>query len=124
MGWSDFSNGKRENLRFPNLPNDLIGRSLELIKGDIRDLEVCYEACDGVEYVLHQAALHPVPRSVEDPCATNEVNVKGRINILFAAKQKEIKRVVYASSSSVYGNSNHLPQFENQRRLPISPYAV
>lgn len=120
----NFSTGKRENLRFPNLPNDLVDRSLELIEGDIRDLEMCRKACDGVDYILHQAALRSVPRSIDDPCATNEVNVKGTLNILLVAKEKGVKRVVYASSSSAYGDSNHLPLVESQKPSPISPYAV
>src|SRR5579885_477997 len=71
----NFSTGKRENIKFPDLPNDIVDRSLELIEGDIRDLEVCRRACDGVDYVLHQAALRSVPKSLDDPGATNEVNV-------------------------------------------------
>src|SRR4029077_12359685 len=84
----NFETGKRENLRFPNLPNDLVGRSLELIEGDIRDLEMCREACDGVDYVIHQAALLSVPKSVNYPSVTNEVNVNGTLNVLLSAKEK------------------------------------
>ncbi len=120
----NFSTGKRENIKFPDLPNDIVDRSLELIEGDIRDLEVCRRACDGVDYVLHQAALRSVPKSLDDPGATNEVNVNGTLNVLLAAKEKGVRRVVYASSSSVYGDSNHLPQQEDQKPSPISPYAV
>lgn len=120
----NFSTGKRENLRFLDLPNHAVDRSLELIEGDIRDLEVCSKACDGVDYILHQAALRSVPKSVDDPCATNEVNVNGTLNVLLAAKEKSVKRVIYASSSSVYGDSDHLPQSEDQNPSPISPYAV
>jgi UDP-glucose 4-epimerase len=120
----NFSTGKWENLRLPDLSDELLGRSLEVVEGDIRDLETCREVCEGMDYVLHQAALRSVPKSVDDPCATNEVNVKGTLNILLAAKDKGVKRVVYASSSSVYGDSNHLPQVEGQNPSPISPYAV
>lgn len=120
----NFETGKRENLKFPNLPNDIGDRSLELIEGDIRDLEVCRKACDGVDYILHQAALLSVPKSVNYPAVTNEVNVNGTLNVLLAAKERGVKRVVYASSSSVYGDSNHLPQLEDQRPSPISPYGV
>jgi UDP-glucose 4-epimerase len=77
-----------------------------------------------VDYVLHQAALRSVPKSLDDPGATNEVNVNGTLNVLLAAKEKGVRRVVYASSSSVYGDSNHLPQQEDQKPSPISPYAV
>lgn len=120
----NFETGRRENLSFPNLSNDLLDRSLELIEGDIRDLEVCREACDGVNYVIHQAALTSVPKSINYPSATNEVNVNGTLNVLLAAKEKGVKRVVYASSSSVYGKSDHLPLQEDQKPFPISPYAV
>ncbi|MER3445990.1 MAG: LPS biosynthesis protein WbpP [Candidatus Dadabacteria bacterium] len=120
----NFETGKRENLRFPNLPNDTVDRSLELIEGDIRNLDVCREACDGMDYVLHQAALTSVPKSVNYPGVTNEVNVNGTLNVLLAAKEKGIKRVVYASSSSIYGKSDRLPLQEDQKPSPISPYAV
>jgi nucleoside-diphosphate-sugar epimerase len=120
----NFSTGNRDNLRFPDLPNGLVEHSLELIEGDIRDLDICREACDGVDYIFHQAALRSVPKSVDDPCATNEANVNGTLNLLLAAKDRGVKRFVYASSSSVYGDSNHLPQLEDQHPHPISPYAV
>jgi nucleoside-diphosphate-sugar epimerase len=120
----NFSTGKRENIKFSDLPDDIVDRSLELIEGDIRDLDICRKACDGVDYVLHQAALRSVPKSLDDPGATNEVNVNGTLNVLLAAKEKGVRRVVYASSSSVYGDSNHLPQQEDQKPSPISPYAV
>jgi UDP-glucose 4-epimerase len=120
----NFSTGKWENLRFSDMNNDHIDGSLEIIEGDIRNLETCHEACDGVDYILHQAALRSVPKSVDDPSATNDVNVQGTLNILLAAEEKGAKRVVYASSSSVYGSSDHLPQLEDQKPSPISPYAV
>ncbi|MGE5442973.1 MAG: SDR family oxidoreductase [Ignavibacteriales bacterium] len=120
----NFETGKRENLKFPNLPNDIGDRSLELIEGDIRDLEVCRKACDGVDYILHQAALLSVPKSVNYPAVTNEVNVNGTLNVLLAAKERGLKRVIHASSSSIYGKSDRLPLQEDQKPSPISPYAV
>jgi nucleoside-diphosphate-sugar epimerase len=120
----NFSTGKRENLQFASLSTDLLHQSLELIEGDIRDLNICRDACDGVDYVLHQAALRSVPKSVDDPCGTNEVNVNGTLNLLMAAREKKVKRMIYASSSSAYGDSKNLPELENQVPAPISPYAV
>lgn len=120
----NFSTGKRENLRFPQLPIDVVDSALDLIEGDVRDLEVCRLACDGVDYILHQAALRSVPKSIDNPSVTNQVNVSGTLNILLAAKEKGVKRVVYASSSSIYGDNNKLPELEDQAPYPISPYAV
>ena len=113
----NFSTGKRENI-LPFLDR------IELIEGDIRDYRVVREAVDGVDFILHQAALPSVPRSVKDPIMTNEVNVGGTLNILDAAKNAGVKRIVYASSSSVYGNSEILPKSEDMSPEPISPYAV
>jgi len=113
----NFSTGKKENI-LPFLDK------IDLIKGDIRDYRVVREAVDGVDFILHQAALPSVPRSIKDPIATNEVNVSGTLNILDAAKNTGVKRVIYASSSSVYGNSETLPKRENMIPEPISPYAV
>ena len=97
---------------------------IEFIQGDIRDLSVVREAVKDVDYVLHQAALPSVPRSVDDPIATNEVNVTGTLNVLVAARDAKVKRVVYASSSSAYGNSPVLPKREDMPANPISPYAI
>lgn len=94
------------------------------IEGDIRDLKTCLKATDGVDYVLHQAALGSVPRSIENPLATHETNSTGYLNVLEAAKRNQIKRVVYASSSSVYGDSKELPKQEDNFGVPLSPYAV
>jgi UDP-N-acetylglucosamine/UDP-N-acetylgalactosamine 4-epimerase len=96
----------------------------EFIRGDISNPETCLQACTDVDYVLHQAALGSVPRSVNDPLTSNHANVTGFINMLVAAKNKGVKRVVYASSSSVYGDSPHLPKVEDQTGNPLSPYAV
>jgi nucleoside-diphosphate-sugar epimerase len=119
----NFCAGKRENLDFIKQYNPS-AINYELIEGDIRDLHCCRQACKGVNFILHQAALRSVPRSIDDPSSTNEVNVGGTLNILLAASEAGVKRVVYASSSSVYGDSTILPQSEAQIPSPISPYAV
>jgi UDP-N-acetylglucosamine 4-epimerase len=98
--------------------------NLEIIDGDICSIDDCNKACAGIDYVLHQAALGSVPRSVENPIATNKVNVDGFLNMLVAARDAKVKRFVYASSSSVYGDSKILPKVENQIGNPLSPYAV
>ncbi len=94
------------------------------IKGDICNLDDCHKACTGVDYVFHQAALGSVPRSIQNPIATHNVNATGFINILIAARDAKVKRVLYASSSSVYGDSKILPKVENQIGKQLSPYAV
>lgn len=98
--------------------------NLTIIEGDICSIEDCQHACSGIDYVLHQAALGSVPRSVENPIATNKVNVDGFLNMLVAARDAKVKRFVYASSSSVYGDSKILPKVETQIGNPLSPYAV
>jgi len=113
----NFSTGKRENLK-PCLDR------IELLEGDIRSYHIVREAVQGVEYILHQGALPSVPRSINDPITTNEVNVGGTLNILDAARDAGVKRVVYASSSSVYGANRELPKREEMMPQPISPYAV
>lgn len=113
----NFSTGKRENLAAS------VAR-IELIDGDITRYHTVREAMEGVEVVLHQAALPSVPRSVRDPLSSNEVNVTGTLNILYAAKDARVKRVVYASSSSVYGDTPELPKHEGMVPNPLSPYAV
>ncbi len=113
----NFSTGKRGNILA------FLDR-IELVEGDIRSYHIVREALYGVDFVLHQAALPSVPRSIKDPITTNEVNVAGTLNILDAAKNAGIKRLVYASSSSIYGTSASLPTKENMAPDPISPYAV
>ena len=113
----DFSNGRRENLT-------PFGARVESIQGDIRDLDACRRAVVGVEVVLHLAALGSVPRSVADPATSNEVNVTGTLNVLIAARDAKVKRLVYSSSSSVYGDNPTLPKHESLATAPISPYAV
>lgn len=95
-----------------------------LMEGDIRDLAICHKACANQDYVLHQAALGSVPRSINDPIASNDVNVSGFLNMLLAARDAEVKRFVYAASSSTYGDSEALPKIENKIGKPLSPYAV
>jgi UDP-glucose 4-epimerase len=115
----DFSTGKRENLIF-----DKEYASLEIVEGDIRYLAICQEAMKSMEHVFHQAALPSVQRSVEDPLGSNAVNSGGTLNILFAAREEKVKRVVYASSSSVYGDTPTLPKDEEMPSNPLSPYAL
>ncbi len=115
----DFSTGKRENLVF----NEAYP-SLEIIEGDIRDLSTCQKAVQGTEYVFHQGALPSVQRSVEDPETSNAVNAGGTLNILLAAREKGVKRVIYASSSSIYGDTPTLPKHEEMPSHPLSPYAL
>ncbi len=115
----DFSTGKRENLIF--------GRkytSSEIIEGDIRDFRTCQKAVKGIDYVFHQAALPSVQRSVEDPETSNAVNVGGTLNILIAARDARVTRVIYAASSSVYGDTPVLPKHEEMASHPLSPYAL
>ncbi len=115
----NFSTGKRENIE-PFLSNP----DFTLIEGDIRDRNTCATACVGVDYVLHQAALGSVPRSILDPVTTTEVNISGFVNMLFAAKEAKVRRFIYAASSSTYGDSKTLPKVEDQIGKPLSPYAI
>lgn len=115
----NFLTGKRENLIF-----DEAYSSLEIIEGNIRDLTVCQRATIDIEYVFHQAALPSVLRSVEDPLTSNSVNVEGTLNILLAARNAGVKRLIYASSSSVYGDTPTLPKHEEMPPNPLSPYAL
>jgi UDP-N-acetylglucosamine 4-epimerase len=115
----NFATGKKENLlaiiKNPNFT---------LLEGDIRNLETCHKAVKGVDYVLHQAALGSVPRSLKDPITSNEVNVSGFLNMLVAARDARVKRFVYAASSSTYGDSENLPKVEGIIGKPLSPYAI
>ncbi|UCG51902.1 MAG: SDR family oxidoreductase [Candidatus Latescibacterota bacterium] len=113
----NFSTGKQENL-------DPFRSECLLIEGDVRDADAVEEAVRGVDFVIHQAALASVPRSIDDPTSSNQVNVQGTLNLLLAAKKHEIKRFVYASSSSVYGDSETLPKAEEMPPNPKSPYAT
>lgn len=115
----NFSTGHKYNVE-PFLKNE----NFNLIEGDIRDLNTCRDAVDGVDYVLHQAALGSVPRSINDPITSNEVNVSGFLNMLVASRDANIKRFVYAASSSTYGDSEILPKVEDKIGKPLSPYAI
>lgn len=115
----NFSTGFRKNIE-PFLAN----KNFTLIEGDVRNRADCEKAVQGVDYVLHQAALGSVPRSIQDPATTNDVNVGGFVNMLFAAKEAGVQRFVYASSSSVYGDSAELPKVEERTGKPLSPYAI
>ncbi|MEI7482941.1 MAG: SDR family oxidoreductase [Elusimicrobiota bacterium] len=115
--FDNFSTGKKENLS-PFL------NKIQLVKGDIRNPEHLKKAMKGAAYVLHQAALRSVPRSVDNPVDSNEVNVTGTLNVLMAARDAGVRRLVYASSSSAYGDSRVFPQVETLATNPISPYAV
>src|SRR6187200_3581575 len=99
-------------------------QKFEFVQGDIRDYDVCLNACEGMDLISHQAALGSVPRSIKDPLTTNNVNITGTLNVFSAAKEKNIKRVVYAASSSTYGDHPGLPKIENKIGNPLSPYAV
>ena len=115
----NFSTGKRENIaHLQSNPN------FKLIEGDIRNLDDCQKACEGVDYILHEAALGSVPRSINDPITSNEVNVSGFLNMLVAARDAKVKRFVYAASSSTYGDSESLPKVEDKIGKPLSPYAI
>lgn len=115
----DLSTGKQENIDlFLDNPN------YTFIKGDIKDLEVCLKACEGVDYVLHQAAWGSVPRSLEMPLFYNKNNIEGTLNMLEAARQNGVKKFVYASSSSVYGDEPNLPKTEGREGNLLSPYAL
>lgn len=113
----NFVTGKRQNLIH------CLDR-IELLEGDIRDLETCRRVCEGVGFVLHQAALGSVPRSLEDPLTSHEVNVTGTLNMLLAARDAGVRRFVYAASSSTYGDHPGLPKVEDLIGQPLSPYAV
>ncbi len=120
----NFSTGRRENLEQADQWALEGGGSWELLEGDIRNAEICSEAIRGVNYVLHQAAMPSVKRSVLDPVASNAVNVSGTLNLLVAARDAKVSRFVFASSSSLYGESETLPKVESMAPAPISPYAL
>jgi UDP-N-acetylglucosamine/UDP-N-acetylgalactosamine 4-epimerase len=115
----NFATGKRENLE-----QALNNTNFTLIEGDIRKLEDCLKATKNVDYVLHQAALGSVPRSIKDPITSNDVNVSGFLNMLVAARDSRVKRFVFAASSSTYGDSESMPKIEDNIGKPLSPYAI
>ncbi len=115
--FDNFSTGKRENIaQFLD--------QIELFEGDLRNIDQLHQAVKGIDYILHQAALPSVPRSIENPKATHEVNATGTLNLLLVAKEEGVKRVVYASSSSIYGDNPLLPKVEEMEPKPLSPYAI
>ena len=113
----NFLTGKRENL-------EDIQDKIDFIEGDIRDFSLCREIIKGIDWVFHQAALPSVPRSVEEPRLSNEINVTGTLNLLTAAHESGVKKFIFASSSSVYGDNPNLPKKEDVLGQPLSPYAV
>ena len=125
VGLDNFSTGKRENLiDVQSLVSSKQWRQFTFIEGDIRDLSTCLTACSDIDVILHQAALGSVPRSIADPLNCNENNVCGNLNMLKAACDSQVRRMVYASSSAVYGDHPAMPKVENICGQPLSPYAV
>jgi UDP-N-acetylglucosamine 4-epimerase len=121
----NFATGHQRNLdEVQALVSPAQWASFTFMEGDICSLADCQQACEGVDYVLHQAALGSVPRSVEDPIATNAINITGFLNMLVAARDAKVKRFVYAASSSTYGDHPALPKLEDSIGKPLSPYAV
>ncbi len=120
----NFATGRRVNLEAAPRWASEGGGSFELLEGDIRELATCRKAVAGADYVLHQAAIPSVQRSVKDPIGSNEVNVTGTLNLLVAARDEKVKRFVMASSSSLYGESETLPKVETMAPAPISPYGL
>lgn len=116
-GVDNFSTGKRENIQ------EILNR-IDFREADILDLDAMHQACSGADFVLHQAAIPSVPKSVLDPLGSNRANIDGTVNVLVAARDAKVKRVVYAASSSAYGDTPTLPKYEAMRPDPISPYAV
>ena len=124
VGLDNFATGHQRNL---DEVQSLVGEKwskFKFIEGDIRDLDACRAACDGIDYVLHQAALGSVPRSINDPIATNSTNIDGFLNMLVAARDTQVESFTYAASSSTYGDHPGLPKVEDVIGKPLSPYAV
>jgi nucleoside-diphosphate-sugar epimerase len=113
----NFSTGKRENI-------SSFLDEIELVEADIREFKACRKVVEGMDFVLHQAALTSVPFSIEDPLLTNEVNITGTLNLLLASRNAKVQRLIFASSAAVYGDDSRLPKTENMEGLPISPYAL
>src|SRR5688572_1798426 len=124
-GLDNFSTGKRENLdHVKHAVGAEAWKKMRFIQGDIRSLDTCREACDGAELVLHQAALGSVPRSIDDPLSSNDSNINGFLNMLVAARDQRVARMVYASSSAIYGDHPALPKVEPVIGKPLSPYGL
>lgn len=125
IGLDNFATGHQRNLdEVQSLVTSEQWANFNFIQGDIRNLDDCMNVCQGVDYVLHQAALGSVPRSIEDPITTNSANISGFLNMLVAARDAKVKRFVYAASSSTYGDHPGLPKVEDEIGKPLSPYAV
>jgi len=129
VGLDNFETGYQQNIDQAiedanKASNKNLSNNFKFINGDIRKLEDCKKACNGVNYVLHQAALGSVPRSIEDPINTNRANIDGFLNMLVASKDENVKRFVYAASSATYGDHQDLPKVEDKIGNPLSPYAV
>lgn len=125
VGLDNFNTGHQRTLdEVQSLVTPEQWANFKFIQGDIRNMDDCRRACDGVDYVLHQAALGSVPRSIEDPITTNQNNIDGFLNMLVAARDAKVKRLVYAASSSTYGDHPGLPKVEDKIGKPLSPYAV
>jgi UDP-glucose 4-epimerase len=119
----NFSTGKRENLNFAGMSPDLLS-NFQIVQGDIADLDVCRNAVEDIQYVLHQAAIPSVPRSIAQPLESNRANVDGTLSLLVAARDAGVKRLIFASSSAVYGDAPGFPRVETIIPRPLSPYAV
>ena len=125
IGMDNLSTGKKKNLDdIKNSCSDTLWSNFTFIEGDICDLDLCYKACRDVDFVLHQAALGSVPRSISDPINTNSSNINGFLNILLASKDSSVKSFTYAASSSTYGDHPDLPKVEDKIGRPLSPYAI
>lgn len=125
VGLDNFATGFQKNLdQVQEIVGPTLWKNFSFTQGDLRDVETCQKVCRGVDYVLHQGALGSVPRSIKDPKTSNDVNIGGTLNIFLAARDEKVKRVVFASSSSVYGDDKNLPKIESQVGSPLSPYAV
>jgi len=125
VGLDNFATGHQHNLdKVKTIVGESAWDNFHFINGDIRDRETCHKACEGVDYVLHQAALGSVPRSIEDPITTNQANIDGFLNMLVAARDENVASFVYAASSSTYGDHPDLPKVEDIIGNPLSPYAV
>lgn len=125
VGLDNFMTGHQKNL---DMVEEIVGpekwANFKFIKGDIRDLDTCRQVCEGVDHILHEAALGSVPRSIDDPILSNSCNITGYLNMLVAARDAGVKSFVYAASSSTYGDSTELPKVEERIGHPLSPYAV
>ena len=125
VGLDNFATGHQRNLdELQRLLPEVYAGNFRMVEGDIRDRETCRTIVEGVDFILHQAALGSVPRSIDDPVTSHNVNVTGFVNMLDAARQAEVKRFIYAASSSTYGDSTELPKREDRIGQPLSPYAL